>query len=329
MLHEGIGSQDDEEPNHTLEQADRAGLREVEAVHHGTVDVGFDDIRGLEEHGVVADQIVEQAEVALQDSADGEEEEDNQRGLQGRQRDIADPLPGVGAVDLGGFHHGGGHAGDGGEVNHGSVAGGLPEVNQDDDERPGARVLVDLRHFTAEGTDEVGDETVIIVDQVVHQQGNQNVRDEVGEEHDGLRRFLVSLRGNLVQQDGERQLEEVSEDNEGQVVQDRVLQQEAQLARTEQELKVLQPHERTGEDAFVILEVGEGDVRARHGHVGENKEEYDRREAHQDQGPVLGQGPADRGPFVQDPVIDNGFLQDFHSLLFLWTRERETGFKLF
>ena len=50
------------------------------AVHHGAVHIGFDDVRGLEEHGVVADQVVEQAEVALEDAADGEQEHDQAPG---------------------------------------------------------------------------------------------------------------------------------------------------------------------------------------------------------------------------------------------------------
>ena len=36
--------------------------------------------------------------------------------------------------------------------------------------------------------------TDAVIDQVINQQGHQNVRNEVGEEHDGLGCFLVSLR---------------------------------------------------------------------------------------------------------------------------------------
>ena len=82
LLHKGVGADDDEEADHTLEQAHGAALGEVEAVHHGAVDVGLDDVGGVEEHGVVADQVVEQAEVALQDAADGEQEQDDDGGLQ-------------------------------------------------------------------------------------------------------------------------------------------------------------------------------------------------------------------------------------------------------
>ena len=301
MLYESIGSQHDEESDHTLEQADGAALREVEAVHHGAVNIGFDDVRGLEEHGVVADQVIEQAVVALQDSAAGEEEEDDDRGLQGRQGDIPDPLPGAGTVDLGGLHHGGIHAGDGREVNHGSVTGGFPQVDQDDDERPGAGVLVNLWHNPARVPDQVGDEAEGVIEQVINQQGNQNIRNEVGKEHDALGGFFVSLEGDLIQQDREGQLQDVADDDEGQVVENGIFQQEPELAGGEEELEVLQPDKGTGKNALVILEIGEGDIGAGHGQIGKHQEEDDCRQAHQDQGFVLHQRPAQgRLPVVDD-----------------------------
>ena len=106
MLDEGIGPDHDEESDHTLEQADSTALGEVKAVHHGTVHIGFNDIRCLEQHGVVTDQVVEQAEVALENAADGKQEQDNDGRFQGRQGNEADPLPGIGTVDLRSLHHG-------------------------------------------------------------------------------------------------------------------------------------------------------------------------------------------------------------------------------
>ena len=82
MLHKSVGTNDDEEANDTLEQTNGAGLGEVEAVHHGAVYVGLNDVRGLEEHGVVANQVVEQTEVTLEDAADGKQEEDHHGGFQ-------------------------------------------------------------------------------------------------------------------------------------------------------------------------------------------------------------------------------------------------------
>ena len=105
MLHKSVGTNDDEEANDTLEQTNGAGLGEVEAVHHGAVYVGLNDVRGLEEHGVVANQVVEQTEVTLEDAADGKQEEDHHGGFQRGQRDVTDTLETIGTVNLCCFHN--------------------------------------------------------------------------------------------------------------------------------------------------------------------------------------------------------------------------------
>ena len=107
MLYKGIGTQNDKEADNALEQSDCAGLSEVEAVHHGTVYVGFDDVRGREQHRVVSDKIIKQAEISFQNTADGEQKQHNHGGLQGGQDNVANLLETVGSVDLCGFQHGG------------------------------------------------------------------------------------------------------------------------------------------------------------------------------------------------------------------------------
>ena len=72
MLYKGIRAQNDKEADNALEQSDCAGLSEVEAVHHGTVYVGFDDVRSREQYRVVSDKIIKQAEISFQNTADGE-----------------------------------------------------------------------------------------------------------------------------------------------------------------------------------------------------------------------------------------------------------------
>ena len=63
MLYKGVGTQHNKEADNALEQTNSTGLGEVEAVHHRTVYVGFDNVRGGEQHRIITDQIIEQAEV--------------------------------------------------------------------------------------------------------------------------------------------------------------------------------------------------------------------------------------------------------------------------
>lgn len=229
MLHKSVGTNDDEEANDTLEQTNGAGLGEVEAVHHGAVYVGLNDVRGLEEHGVVANQVVEQTEVTLEDAADGKQEEDHHGGFQRGQRDVTNTLETIGTVNLCRLHHGGIHTGNGRKVDYGAITSSLPQVDQHNDKRPGIGHLVNLGHFAAHGTNQVGNEAVVVVEQIIHQQGNQHVRNEVRQEHHGLRGLFVALGLHFIQQNGKKQLQKVSQHDERHIVQDRVAQQQGQL----------------------------------------------------------------------------------------------------
>ena len=175
MLYKGVGTQHNKEADNALEQTNSTGLGEVEAVHHRTVYVGFDDVRGGEQHRVVAHQIVEQAEVSRQNAADGEQKQHDHGGLQRGKDDVANLLKAVGPIDLCGLQHGGIHAGNGGKVYHRTVAGSLPDVHQDDDQGPRAGVLVNFRHFASHRANQIGDEAEVIVQQVVYQQRNEYI----------------------------------------------------------------------------------------------------------------------------------------------------------
>ena len=177
MLYKSVGSQHDKEADRALEKTDRAGLREVKAVHHGAVYVRLNDVRSGEQHGIVADEVVEQAEVALQNAADSEQEQHDDRRLQRWQDDIANLLETVRAVDLRRLEHGSIHAGYSGEVHYRAVARPFPDVHQDDDQRPCARILVDFRHFAAHGAYQIGNEAEVIVLGDVNCDGNVSVTD--------------------------------------------------------------------------------------------------------------------------------------------------------
>ena len=75
----------------------------------------------------------------------------------------------------------------------------------------------------------------------------------------------------------------------------------------------MQPDEGAVPDALVVLEVCEGDVRARHGQVGKHEKEQDCRNAHKNQRPVLLQCAAHGRFAVIDHLLLRSFLQVTHS----------------
>ena len=287
MLYKGVGTQHNKEADNALEQTNSTGLGEVEAVHHRTVYVGFDNVRGGEQHRIITDQIIEQAEVPLQNTANGEQEQHDHSGLQGGKNDVANLLKAVGPIDLRGLQHGGIHAGNGGKVYHRTIAGSLPDVHQDDDQGPRAGVLVNFRHFASHRANQIGDEAEVEVQQVVDQQGNQHVGDEVGQEHQGLGGLLEGPATHLVQQNRKEHLQHVSDNDEGQIIQNRVAQQQRQLTGGKEEGEVFQSDEGTAKDPLSIIVLDEGDIHAWHRHIAEDEEESYGGQTHEDQCLIL------------------------------------------
>mgnify|MGYP007056172185 CR=1 FL=1 len=281
-----VHDHDDGEPDDRLVEADRRRGGEVEVRHGRPVHVGFDDVRGRIEQGVAADDVVEEAEVALDDAAERKEDEDDEGGLEARQLDVADPLECVYAVNLGRLDRLAVYAHDRGEVDDRVVARHLPELDDDDEEGPHLGILVGRPGLHVPGLEQAVQEAVFEVEDVVDQEPDEDGGDEVGQQHYRLRDFLEPADAYLVDEDGHEDGDDVVQHEEGEVVGDRVAGQVPEAAGREEELEVGQSHELAAEDALCVVVLDEGDVEARQGQVVERDEEQDGGHAHEDERPA-------------------------------------------
>lgn len=235
----------------------------------------------------MAHDIIEQSEVAMHDAAHGKEDKDDKRRLKIRHRDVPDALHRVHAVYTGGFHDFRVDRHDRSKVDDRIVSGALPQLDHDDKPRPHfwIRIRRPARH--AHLNKNPVQEAVVVVEHVVYDQPYKNRRDEVRKQHDSLRHLLEHAAGDFVYEYCKEDGKEIIEKQEGKVVQDRVASEHPQLAGTEQELEVGEPHELALEYACTVVEFDECHIQPRKRCIVEGDEEHDRRNAHDDQGPVF------------------------------------------
>ena len=144
-----------------------------------------------------------------------------------------------------------------------------------------ARGAVDLDRVAAGLLDQRVERAGVVVQEVERDDADQHGRDEERQEHRGLADLLEERRADLVEHDRDRDLQDVPQHDEREVVEDRVPRQQPELAGLEEELEVLEPDERAAEDPVAVVEVGEGDPDAGERGVVEDDEEHDRRDAHE------------------------------------------------
>ena len=127
VLDAHIGNDDHQEPEQRLEQARRGAKAHAQGLGGGdAVHIGIEDVGRVEQGAVVANQLVEQLELAFHDATQSVKQQDNEGGLEQRDGDIADLLVNIRAVDLGGFIVFRADPGDGGQIHHHAVADVLP-----------------------------------------------------------------------------------------------------------------------------------------------------------------------------------------------------------
>ena len=87
-----------------------------------------------------------------------------------------------------------------------------------------------------------GDHAVLGVQKCVEEVADHNPAQEVGEEHHGLVSLFEELSGNLVHHDGEGHGNDDAQDNEHDVVGQRIADHDPRGVGLEQELEILESH---------------------------------------------------------------------------------------
>src|SRR5229473_6466074 len=101
--HQPVREQHEEETDDRLERAGRGRHAHISDGCERPVDVGVDDVGGRIELGRVACDLIEEAEVGVEDPADREQHVDDDQGPQQRQRYVPDLLPRCRTIQAGGL----------------------------------------------------------------------------------------------------------------------------------------------------------------------------------------------------------------------------------
>ena len=129
------------------------------------------------------------------------------------------------------------------------------------------------------------DEAVVIVKQVEGEEAHDNKGNKVGQQNDRLGKPLEELVADLRDHDGKYNLDDVAQTQEHHIVKQGVAGNPPEVTILNQELKVFQTNEGTGEDALFNVEINKGHISARHGNVVKDDEIKNSRQQHQVQHP--------------------------------------------
>ena len=136
LANDSVRDHNESEADNRLENACGRGTADAARLDQCTVDVGVDGLGSGEQGAGVLGDLVEQAEVGSEDTADRHQDKgDNLRDEAG-QGDPGDLLPFVGAVQLSRFIESRVDTSDTGDIDEGAVANTFPAVDEDQDERP-------------------------------------------------------------------------------------------------------------------------------------------------------------------------------------------------
>ena len=156
-------------------------------------------------------------------------------------------LPFGRAVHGGGFILIGVDAGDGRKVQNRGVAHILPEVCKRQDERPWAGGRIPGGAGVSRGFLHGWNHTVLGIQEGIEEVADHDPAQEVREEHHGLVSFLEELSGDLVHHDGEGHRDDDAQNDEHDVVGQRVADHDPGGVGLEQELEVLESHPLTAQ----------------------------------------------------------------------------------
>ena len=266
-----VGQQDGGEAQHRLIQTCGCAHALAGAGGHGAVNIQVDDVALFQQHPVVADELVEHAEIPPEDAPAAHQEHNHNGRHKAGKGDGANLRKAVGPVDLRRLVNLLRNARDGAEIDNAAIPCAFPQVDQHQQKRPGIRRGVDVGRRDADAAQDMDDQAVVIVQQILKDGVDHNPRNEKGQEREGLEGFLEPDAAGLVHGDGDKHLHHNAKHDERNVVQEGVARQRPQLAGNEQKPEVGQTNPRAAQDALVIVVLLEGDHQPAHGQIAENE----------------------------------------------------------
>ena len=124
-----------------------------------------------------------------------------------------DLLPAAGTVDFGSLIDAGIHAGDGSDVDDGTVACTLPDAHDDENQSPRTGVGVEADVHAVLGK-ESGEHTAVCFEEPFKEESDDGPRDEVRQDGECLGYFLHVFVEDLVKDDGQCHRGQCAEEDE-------------------------------------------------------------------------------------------------------------------
>ena len=174
----------------------------------------------------------------------------------------------------------------GGQIDHHSVADPFPEIKCDNQKGPVSRRVVKINPLTSQGSDNIVDQTIVILKQVIHQNPQQYKGHEVGHEHQSLGDLFKPLSRSLAHQDCKEYLQHISQKNKSDIVQYGVFRKPEKIS-LHQKFKVFHSHKGACPQSVPEIKAGKGIVDSNHGQITVDQEVDKHGNQHEEQDPVF------------------------------------------
>ena len=258
--------------------------------------VRVDNLRRRIKRAVVPRNLVEQAGIGTHHVTDGEEQHNGDHRDQGRDRDVADLLPLVGAVDIRRLVQRGVNTGQHGHIQHGTVTGIFPDLHDGQDPGPVSGRGIE----TGAGPQQMVDQARPGIDERKYDELHRGVRNKHRDNHQGLHRLAGLFESQLVDTDRDRYVQHCADRCKQQVIQHGVFRHvQERIFGLDQELEVAKPYPVTAENAFGIVKVFERHDQTGHRDVHDEQQDQKCRQRHDYMSPVF--------PCVLKEIFHNRF----------------------
>lgn len=174
---------------------------------------------------------------------------------------MADLLEAGCAIHAGRLIHTGIKAGNSGDVGHRTEAAALPDTQDDKDQRPDARLIVEVDAGHSKGSERLIDQAIGTNKSLQHQRDHRP-RHKVGQNGDGLRHPLEAFVLEFREHNGQNNRDDGCTGNEEDIQVNRVEEYAANSVVGKEKFEVLEANKRTSHNSqrvIIILE-GKGDA---------------------------------------------------------------------
>ncbi|MNE38562.1 hypothetical protein D3C80_1324660 [compost metagenome] len=200
--------------------------------------------------------------MSLQYSADREQQQNNDRRLKQRKGDIPDTLPFGSTIHVSRLINALVDPHNGSQIDYRSISQALPDLNDNNDDRPDPGGAVEIEFFHAQRSEHIIEYAIVKIEQVIDDGADNNHRDKIRHEHQRLRGFNEPFKRNFLKQHSHPDLAYITKNDECHIVENGIARQlpdDRVRPALEQKLEILQADERA-QESFAEIIIGKSIV---------------------------------------------------------------------